>query len=428
MASPVDSVPTVPALPATQRLRRFLRWWLGELAMLVPIRLRPAGRLLKTSLFIQADDDQLTAWHYLHGHRVSLGVLDLSNRNSTERPMALRNWLAHVLPGMDAAVLVLCPERALYKTIALPAAADENLHQVIAYELDRYTPFKAEEVYFDFRVLRRGLGNEDLQVGIGVAPRSRIDALIGLLTQAGLRPVAVVLERDLSPERMPLNLLPTERRQQQGLRLGPLNAALAALAVLMFALALGLPIWQKRQTIEALTPQVQRARQAAEAASELQAQLDRRVREYNVLLERKHAYPAAVIVLEELARILPDHTWLIQVDLRSIPAGWEVVMLGETTASSRLASLVEASPLFQEAGFKSPLIKGQTPASERFQLGALLESRKPPARIALADKHPPLPREVPAEVADQAAAAGPSGGNSAAAPIALKPAPVHGRP
>ena len=46
-------------------------------------------------------------------------------------------------------VVALPPEQVLRKTITLPAAVEENLRQVLAYDLDRHTPFKPEEVYFD---------------------------------------------------------------------------------------------------------------------------------------------------------------------------------------------------------------------------------------------------------------------------------------
>ena len=40
-------------------------------------------------------------------------------------------------------------DQVLRKTINLPAAVEENLVQVLTYDLDRHTPFKPEEVCFD---------------------------------------------------------------------------------------------------------------------------------------------------------------------------------------------------------------------------------------------------------------------------------------
>jgi general secretion pathway protein L len=39
---------------------------------------------------------------------------------------------------------------SVMQDVFLPAEAESNLHQVMTYELDRYTPFNAGQVYFGF--------------------------------------------------------------------------------------------------------------------------------------------------------------------------------------------------------------------------------------------------------------------------------------
>lgn len=175
---------------------------------------------------------------------------------------------------------------------------------------------------------------------------------------------------------------------QAAARIGKSNTLLAALTLILIGAALALPIWQKQQAIAALKPLVEDAKREAEGADRLKTELDALVQTYNFLLQRKHTYPAATVVIDELTRVLPDGTWLQQLNLRSHPKGWEIQIQGETTISSRLASVIEDSPLFRDAGFKSPLVKGQAPASERFHLGAELESAPAPKPQPLAGKRP----------------------------------------
>ena len=55
----------------------------------------------------------------------------------------------------------------------MPAATEENLPQVLSFEMDRLTPFRSDEVYFDHRVVGR-----DRAIAIGDqlrAHRSRRD-------------------------------------------------------------------------------------------------------------------------------------------------------------------------------------------------------------------------------------------------------------
>ncbi|WP_157199165.1 hypothetical protein [Methylomonas koyamae] len=67
---------------------------------------------------------------------------------------AYRN-LKHLNPELDKAecLLRLNPGQALQKRLFLPAAAQENLQQVVGFELDRYTPFSADQVYYAAIVL-----------------------------------------------------------------------------------------------------------------------------------------------------------------------------------------------------------------------------------------------------------------------------------
>jgi general secretion pathway protein L len=273
--------------------------------------------------------------------------------------------------------------------IELPRAAEENLRQALAFELNRYTPFQASEVYFDCRVSRHEFGAGSLTVQLAVAPKIRVDPALGLLAQAGVSPAAVVLIDDLAAECMPLNLLPPERRAKRAPRMSASNTLLAAVALMMFAAALALPVTRKQHAIAALKPLVENAKREAGGADRLKTELDALVQTYDFLLQRKHTYPAASRVIDELTRVLPDGTWLQQLTLRSHPKGWEIQIQGETTISSRLASVIEDSPLFRDAGFKSPLVKGQAPASERFHLGAELEAIPAPQPQRLADKRLP---------------------------------------
>ena len=376
---------------ATRELRHFYNWWSGELAAFVPLRLRPAARFLSDAAFVAIEGKRVQVNCWREGRIERLDDLDLGPLPQAEQPLALRAWLSRALAPGAAPALLLQPGDALSHQIEMPRAAEESLRQAIAFELNRYTPFKANEVYFDCRVLKRMSGERGLTVQFAVAPKTRVDASLSLLAQAGVRPAAVVLADDLSTERMPLNLLPPEQRVNTAPRISAANTLLAALALILLGVALALPVWQKQQAIAAINPLVQDAKRQAEGADRLKSELDTLVQTYDFLLQRKHSYPAATAVIDELTRVLPDGTWLQQLNLRSHPKGWEIQLQGETTISSRLASVIEDSPLFRDAGFKSPLIKGQAPASERFHLGAELESASAPKPQRLADKRPAGP-------------------------------------
>ncbi len=51
---------------------------------------------------------------------------------------------------------LLLPESVVLQThVTMPLAAEANLRQALAYEMDRHTPFSAEEVFFGWHNLSR---------------------------------------------------------------------------------------------------------------------------------------------------------------------------------------------------------------------------------------------------------------------------------
>lgn len=63
------------------------------------------------------------------------------------------------LAAAKAGITLSIPKAwAIIRTVELPSAVKENLPEVISYELDRLTPFSAEDAYYDFQVLEETEG------------------------------------------------------------------------------------------------------------------------------------------------------------------------------------------------------------------------------------------------------------------------------
>jgi Tfp pilus assembly protein PilN len=71
----------------------------------------------------------------------------------------------------------------IIKTAEFPATVKENLANVIAYELDRLTPFTAEDAFFDFRLLSEE--NDRISVLIMAAKADMIRPYIAVLAESG---------------------------------------------------------------------------------------------------------------------------------------------------------------------------------------------------------------------------------------------------
>lgn len=82
--------------------------------------------------------------------------------------------------------VMLCVPKAwsVIRTAELPTAAKENLSDVIAFELDRITPFRSEEAYYDFRVLEEG--GEKLKVSVVAMRKDVVIPYLQALSDKGL--------------------------------------------------------------------------------------------------------------------------------------------------------------------------------------------------------------------------------------------------
>lgn len=343
-------------------LGNFLDWWLGELsAMYRQIVPGTSHTAMERWVLVKINGSLVTFSRVVHEKATEVGRLDMASLDANGQKQAFQSELDRIA-RKGVVALYLPQEQVLCKKLFLPLAAEENLRQVIAFEMDRHTPFHAGQVYFDYRLAHRG---KQLEIILAVAPRDAIDEPLRQLAAWGVRATAALVPGE-APADTPWNLLPDELRQKGGGMRRRLDTILAIGIAALFCAALALPIWQKRETVLALRPLQDKARERAEASENLRRQLETLVAEYNYLLDKKRSSPPVVAVLEDVTRILPDDTWVQRFELR----GKEMHIHGETASSSKLAGLFEQAKTLHDASFKAPLTKGQGANSERFQLAA----------------------------------------------------------
>lgn len=351
---------------------RFLRWWLGELSSVVPAALRPAG--LDTESFTLVRLEQGSAFFRLfdNGSVQDAGSVTLQTLDAAAQRQAFISALAKVRNGQRDVVISLPSDRVLRKTLTLPLATEENLRQVLEFQMDEYTPFPVSQVYFGYRVAGRNFARGQLTVEFAATPRDAVDEAVQKLNDWGCVVRAAVAEDMLAAGTL-VNLLPAAQGKPPSLLRHGLNPWLAGLVMLLAIAAIAMPLIIKREAVVQMQPWLEKSKTAAEAVDALRRGLEFRVDEHNYLLEKRQALPAVIVALEELTRILPDDTWVQQLDIK----GKELQIQGETASSVKLIGLFEQSGRFYDASFRSPLTKGQTAGAERYQLA--LQMRPVPA-------------------------------------------------
>jgi general secretion pathway protein L len=381
-------------LARTLGVAGFWRWWIGELAALVPAAPRAAWQRRRIRPVIAFDPPRATLWRpVVEGGQLVMTehaavALDGTPDEVTKAGRSAVAALARVIgaTGTVPVTLALPARTVLRKQLVLPLAVEENLRQVVAYDLDRHTPFKADELYFDAVPLERDASRGTLRVELATVLRSVVDPLIARAESFGATVVAISADGPQRAAVAHLNLLPPERRPARGpwrrwqfwLPLGVLVAVALAATVL--------PVWQKREYVIALSTLADRARAQAAVSETLRAQLDRQVGDYNFALERKFGFPPTVQVIDDVSRIMPDDTWLTQFELRTTrgkDVARELSLRGESANAGRLVTVLEDSKLFAQAAPRSPTTKIQPGPGEIFDVGAQLKPLPPPTAAPL---------------------------------------------
>lgn len=75
--------------------------------------------------------------------------------------------------------------------LELPVTAEENLREVLGYELDNYTPFSVNTAYFYFQNLGYTLDGGKVKILLCVIDKERLNYYIDLLKIVGLEPISM---------------------------------------------------------------------------------------------------------------------------------------------------------------------------------------------------------------------------------------------
>lgn len=358
-------------------LQKFFHWWGKELAFLVPKTLRQKlrenqGRVVFTPI----------------AQGFELAFLDDEGQLIVQRQMDLTEnayqQLKQQYPLLERAeiVLRLAPQQALQRLVYFPVAVQENLQQVVSFELDRYTPFNAEQVYFNVLPLDQ-TGHGQIRVLLIVVPKNQLDEQLTLLESMDIRPHRVDYQSTI--EHFPqtenaYNLLPDRFRQQGSGLSRSAHWLLGGLTALLILAVLIWPVWLEAQAVDSLKARIKELEKQNRVVDARQREIDALHDETQKLIDIKRHSPALLPVLNELSKLLNDETWLTHFRF----SGQHMQIQGQSPAASALIGVLEASEFFSDVSFVSPLTQDKSTGRERFQIS--MEISVPIAALSAGNK------------------------------------------
>ena len=347
-------------------IARFFRWWSSELAGLLPASWLAALSRGRQRLVVSLFDSEAVFYHGRGTNLRELGSVALDAPAEGEIADRVNQLVARVRARIEEIVVRLPRTSVLQRKVDLPLAAAENLREVLGFEMDRHTPFKAEEVYFDYHLVSSDSAAKRLIVDLAVVTRTRADEAVERLTGWALEPDRLEIEDGQDGNGGPFNLLAASMARANGGGLRRFTALSAVMACVLLAVAVYLPVDQKREALRLAEARLSTMLAEAAEANALSEQVAEFLTRAQFVVEQKRSKPTVAELLNEVTEILPDDTWLIQF-------GWKnnrLTLSGYSASPSALIGLLEQSNLLTEVRFSSPVTVDQRIQLERFNLSA----------------------------------------------------------
>jgi general secretion pathway protein L len=361
----------MPSLrPGWERVRRqwrasplpaFLAWWGGELRALLPVRWRSWFADGADWYLLQVDGD---SWSLRRrGHAESLAQWNEAVEVMPARAFAMA---LQQVDREDLRVALLLPAvQVLRRSLSLPLAARDNLHQVVGFEMDRQTPFGVAQVYYAVRELQATAPAGRCQVELVAAARAGVDPLLARLRAQGIAVDAVDVA--VADDRLGVNLLPPEQRPRRVHPRRRLNLILAA-GVVLLLLLVGLE-WRHNREVALAAMQAEVAAMRGDAAqvASLRQQLQDNAGAAGFLAQRKRDTVGMLELLRDATARLPQGTWL---ERFSVDNTGQIGMQGQSQQAAKLLDALKDSSVITDAGFQGSIQPDASTGKERFYLTA----------------------------------------------------------
>ncbi len=253
------------------------------------------------------------------------------------------------------------PAAVLERKVMLPLAAEHDVTQVLRYEMDRLTPFAAEQVFWSAIVERRDRAAGRLEIRLSLLPKSLVQPALATIAALGLKVSAIVTASHSGAPRL-IDLVPPSSQRRRTLAFA--WAACGVLAVI----ALATPFVTQslaRRTVEARIADLQPRIAQAEA---LRRRLAAGSAGNDVIATEHAGIGDALQVLATVTELLPDDTVLADLSLRQS----KLSISGRSRAAPVLIPAMAGDPALHNPSFAAPVTRTPDGNADTFVIRAEL--------------------------------------------------------
>jgi Tfp pilus assembly protein PilN len=322
----------------------------------------------------------------------------------------------------------LSNKKVILREIEYPLAVKENLRSTLYYDIDKYIPLSADEIYFDYQVVEEDRANNRLKILLAMMKKTDCEPYLSFCRNwpggvYGLCPSVVatgncyaflsgdkkyplnehiqemlarngevLFDEDVfqssnlrsldipSPNLIPafglalavlwevpvrVNLVPMEIRKR------PSRIGHYALIVLIALLILSGAAWggghllRERMRLRAMEEEAKRLSSEVATVTRMQERIKEIEEQIEVLKGAGCGGPSILDMLKELTEIIPETAWVK--DFTLTDKG--ISLNGYAESASELITLLEGSPLFENVVFSSAVRTDAKEEKESFNIG-----------------------------------------------------------
>jgi general secretion pathway protein L len=339
-------------------LGEFFDWWGRQLLELVPAQWRGADGGADALIADASAPDTLVLSRRRRGVEQRLGFVRIDDPAAPTLRAAL-----NARPRGEPVLLRLPQSAVLERNVTLPLAAERDPERVLGYEMERLTPFTADEIFWGFGIQERDRERARLVLRLTIVPRAAIAGLIDMLAAAGGRPglLEAATPGGMRSIKLTHEGLAATSRLLSTRNLGIAAAVLGVLVVVSPYLRQSLELSDLQDRLEAMAPRIKQVEALRRKINGAGAGNDAVAAETRRLGDTLEALAA-------VTQILPDDSYLTEFTMRER----KMTLSGLSASAPKLISALSADPRIRNPAFTAPVTRSETNHLDVFSIRAEL--------------------------------------------------------
>ena len=344
------------------KMREFFSWWSSELADMLPNSRFMSMRRNGSGAVINLNQNQCSLRWENQDRDVSFVDKFTSEKASQEYNKLVAEDKKLLVSSCDVQI---AEGMILRRSITLPLTTEENIENVVAYEIDKYTPFKKEDIYFDVKIQKRDKAEKKLTVQLNVIKKSTLEEVLQFSQSCNVSIENIYTVSAANDEVIEeLSFVGGLGQDSSSHKQFSANRYLVVLFLLLCLCALTIPIvknyWKAQQYEAMIAETVGETTEVKELLAVYKAMKQDAKRVSS--LGANHS--KLVVLLNELTKIIPDDTSLARFSLEE-----NIIRIqGSSSSASKLISIIDSSESFSEVVFVAPVTQNPDTGKEKFAI------------------------------------------------------------